>query len=408
MLSSTLFRAFTNPILYGLIVILLGTAVMQVRYVNKALQRFDSTQVIPIQFVLFTLSVIIGSAILYRDFERTTARQAAKFIGGCLLTFFGVFLITSGRPRHDDEEQLSDDENVEETIGLRDQEASGPYANRAEQPRPVQRQQQGASARSSRRSSRASRISFASTGGNPSSLPQNSIIPSTHKLDTSTSRITIPTAVESSPLLSNPWKNSMDEQSDHPGLPPRTSVDSVPTIYSIASNPISEPLQSNISLPEPSVPPPTPDRPMTPRAAQSSKHSHHFSNAFISPSPLSSTVSAVVADALLRNEENPSGRRRSIRRARPSIRSSFFVPHSEDGVSSAVGPLLQSDRENEEPPYQDDPLPDDQKTFRGRARSLSSALGDFFGRKRRRISDPEDPGIDHDSQRSNTSLLDQP
>ena len=108
MLSSTLWRAFTTPVTYGLIVVLLGTAVMQVRYVNKALQRFDSTQVIPIQFVLFTLSVIIGSAILYRDFERTTLEQALKFIGGCLLTFFGVFLITSGRPQQNDEDELSE------------------------------------------------------------------------------------------------------------------------------------------------------------------------------------------------------------------------------------------------------------------------------------------------------------
>ena len=95
---------------------------MQVRYVNKALQRFDSTQVIPIQFVTFTLCVIIGSAVLYRDFERTTPEQAAKFVGGCLLTFFGVFLITSGRPRQDeDEDTLEDVEGVEETIGLAEQ-----------------------------------------------------------------------------------------------------------------------------------------------------------------------------------------------------------------------------------------------------------------------------------------------
>ncbi|KAK0629850.1 magnesium transporter NIPA-domain-containing protein, partial [Bombardia bombarda] len=99
MLSSTLLGAFTTPVTYVLLFVLLSTAVMQVRYVNKALQRFDSTQVIPIQFVLFTLSVIIGSAVLYRDFERTTGEQAVKFIGGCLFTFFGVFLITSGRPR---------------------------------------------------------------------------------------------------------------------------------------------------------------------------------------------------------------------------------------------------------------------------------------------------------------------
>ncbi|KAH6660786.1 magnesium transporter, partial [Truncatella angustata] len=92
MLSSTLWGAFATPVTYVLLLVLLGTAVMQVRYVNKALQRFDSTQVIPIQFVMFTLSVIIGSAILYRDFERTSAEQAIKFVGGCLLTFFGVFL----------------------------------------------------------------------------------------------------------------------------------------------------------------------------------------------------------------------------------------------------------------------------------------------------------------------------
>ncbi|RYP92224.1 hypothetical protein DL770_001643 [Monosporascus sp. CRB-9-2] len=125
MLSSTLLKAFATPVTYGLLFVLIVTAVMQVRYVNKALQRFDSTQVIPIQFVLFTLSVIMGSAVLYRDFERTTETQAAKFVGGCLLTFFGVFLITSGRPPQDEEDQLSDDENVEETIGLRHREAAG-------------------------------------------------------------------------------------------------------------------------------------------------------------------------------------------------------------------------------------------------------------------------------------------
>lgn len=89
---------------------------MQIRYINRALQRFDSTQVIPTQFVLFTLAVIIGSAVLYRDFESITAERATKFIGGCLLTFLGVYFITSGRVRGDDESSFSDDE--EGSIGL--------------------------------------------------------------------------------------------------------------------------------------------------------------------------------------------------------------------------------------------------------------------------------------------------
>lgn len=90
---------------------------MQIRYINRALQRFDSTQVIPTQFVLFTLSVIIGSAVLYRDFESMSARRAGEFIGGCGLTFLGVYFITSGRVRSDDESTFSTDDE-EEAIGL--------------------------------------------------------------------------------------------------------------------------------------------------------------------------------------------------------------------------------------------------------------------------------------------------
>lgn len=77
---------------------------MQIKYLNRGLSRFDATQVIPTQFVLFTLSVIIGSAVLYRDFERTSGEDAAKFVAGCALTFVGVWLITSSRTRDGDEE----------------------------------------------------------------------------------------------------------------------------------------------------------------------------------------------------------------------------------------------------------------------------------------------------------------
>lgn len=66
--------------------------------------------------MLFTLAVIIGSAVLYRDFESITAERATKFIGGCLLTFLGVYFITSGRIRGDDESSFTDDE--EGSIGL--------------------------------------------------------------------------------------------------------------------------------------------------------------------------------------------------------------------------------------------------------------------------------------------------
>lgn len=110
LLSYKLWHVITFGITYALVLVLVFSALMQIRYLNRALQRFDSTQVIPTQFVLFTLAVIIGSAVLYRDFESTTAAQAGKFVGGCALTFAGVYLITSGRASLPQESELDEEE----------------------------------------------------------------------------------------------------------------------------------------------------------------------------------------------------------------------------------------------------------------------------------------------------------
>ncbi|KAF2114962.1 magnesium transporter NIPA-domain-containing protein [Lophiotrema nucula] len=117
LLSYTLWRAITFPVTYLLVAILVITAVMQIKYVNRALQRFDATQVIPTQFVLFTLSVILGSAILYQDFKRKSGDDAGKFVGGCALTFLGVWMITSGRPPREEEDEDRDPE-PEDAINL--------------------------------------------------------------------------------------------------------------------------------------------------------------------------------------------------------------------------------------------------------------------------------------------------
>ncbi|KAK9243003.1 magnesium transporter NIPA-domain-containing protein [Lipomyces tetrasporus] len=102
LLSYTLYRVFTYPITYGLVLILIFTAIMQVKHLSRALQNFESTQVIPTHFVFFTISVIVGSAILYQDFYGASTAQLAKFFFGCGLTFVGVYLITSNRKNEDD------------------------------------------------------------------------------------------------------------------------------------------------------------------------------------------------------------------------------------------------------------------------------------------------------------------
>jgi magnesium transporter len=50
------------------------------------------------QFVLFNLSAIVGSAILYGDFKRVSFHQFVTFLYGCAATFAGVFIIAWAPP----------------------------------------------------------------------------------------------------------------------------------------------------------------------------------------------------------------------------------------------------------------------------------------------------------------------
>ncbi|CAL1701564.1 unnamed protein product [Somion occarium] len=110
------FEIFTEWITYPVLSVLIGTGIGQIRYLNRALMRFDSKIVVPTQFVLFNLSAILGSAILYGDFEKATFHQIVTFLYGCGATFLGVFLITwTPRSASSKEEELEDLEDEEET-----------------------------------------------------------------------------------------------------------------------------------------------------------------------------------------------------------------------------------------------------------------------------------------------------
>ncbi|KAF5024630.1 hypothetical protein F66182_3394 [Fusarium sp. NRRL 66182] len=386
MLSATLWRAFTTPVTYALVVILLGTAVMQIRYVNKALQRFDSTQVIPIQFVMFTLCVIIGSAVLYRDFERTNAEQATKFVGGCLLTFFGVFLITSGREQsRDEDEVLSEAEGIEETIGLASQDGNVTATFQDEQGVSTPKAQ-------SRRSSHISALSYpdahraATTPQHDGSFPGR-VLSSQRSPGQETS------------ASGFPW-NEFGDASTPPGRGVRTfSTDSVLAVPGTAGSAVfashpTTPMREHAGN----------DGTLLPRAVTSpSKPSGPSSRSrtFISPSPFSSTVTAVVKDAFLRASDDPSVRQSSMRRIRSTIRSSLFFNESEGNAnietSNMDNPCPNTLPAHSAVPASVDNLPgvldeaerpageDDQ--VRRRSRSVSDTLGDFFGVGRKKRND---------------------
>jgi len=94
LLTMEWFEIFTEWITYPVVAVLVGTGVGQIRYLNRALMKFDSKIVVPTQFVLFNLSAIVGSAILYGDFKKATFHQIVTFLYGCSATFAGVFLIS--------------------------------------------------------------------------------------------------------------------------------------------------------------------------------------------------------------------------------------------------------------------------------------------------------------------------
>ncbi|GAA5889119.1 hypothetical protein JCM16303_000106 [Sporobolomyces ruberrimus] len=85
---------FREWITYPLLLVLLSTAFIQVNFINKSLQRFESRVVIPTQYMTFALSSIVGSAILYRDFEGVTGEKMLNFGFGCVVSAGGVYLLT--------------------------------------------------------------------------------------------------------------------------------------------------------------------------------------------------------------------------------------------------------------------------------------------------------------------------
>lgn len=52
--------------------------------------------------MLFNLSAILGSAILYGDFKEASFHQLVTFIYGCAATFGGVYLIAMYSPQEED------------------------------------------------------------------------------------------------------------------------------------------------------------------------------------------------------------------------------------------------------------------------------------------------------------------
>ena len=101
--SAALRYALVEPIFWVMLIILVSTAIFQVVYLNKALENYPSTLVIPLHYVLFTIFSITGPSILYQELTLDPAQlplppplMMGLFVGGILMTFLGVATLSSG------------------------------------------------------------------------------------------------------------------------------------------------------------------------------------------------------------------------------------------------------------------------------------------------------------------------
>ncbi|GAA5847073.1 hypothetical protein JCM3766R1_000604 [Sporobolomyces carnicolor] len=97
---------FKQIVTYPLLLVLVSTALVQVNFINKSLQRFESRVVIPCQYMTFALASVLASAILYGDFDGMSGQSLLNFGFGCLVSAGGVYLLTRDGSNDEDKDKL--------------------------------------------------------------------------------------------------------------------------------------------------------------------------------------------------------------------------------------------------------------------------------------------------------------
>lgn len=392
LLSNKIWKVITFPITYLLLAVLVSTAVMQIKYLNRALQRFNATMVIPTQFVMFTLSVIIGSAILYRDFERESPADAGKFVGGCALTFLGVWCITSGRSDDDDGNVESDGDQAEEedSVDLVDHEGTQPDVHGGSD---KQRRKSNAKASTKSAPFKSGRIN--SNGS--LDIPPSLVI--THDFQPSTPKNPSGMPLDAYNLNPGPANRSAIHAASAADL---TATDTDPSKRSPMHATTSAPVVPTLSPYRPETPrtttTPALEPPRTPqsrggdqnldpnaspnRAALLARNSITTLLPDFGPltSPLSSSLSAIVADSLRRGVDHPHNRSVRPLRRNTTSRGQPYQPGEPSTPgrkrhSIASGTLSQDEDEDQ---IGTEALGSVRRTRA--SRSLSATLGDLFTR----------------------------
>lgn len=82
-----------NPAFYGFLAVLITGLVVNAMQLTKALNLGDASTVIPIHYVCFTSSVIIGTNLLFQEYKNMAGVQMLQVSAGFVILCIAVFLI---------------------------------------------------------------------------------------------------------------------------------------------------------------------------------------------------------------------------------------------------------------------------------------------------------------------------
>ena len=84
---------FSNPILWVLLVATGSCIVIEMNFLNRALDIYNTSVVSPIYYVMFSTIAIIASAILFREWAHLNAQDSVALFCGFFTIVAGVFLL---------------------------------------------------------------------------------------------------------------------------------------------------------------------------------------------------------------------------------------------------------------------------------------------------------------------------
>ena len=83
-----------------LLALILLSAFWSVLYLNRAMQVYGNTEVVPVYYATFSLASVVAGAIVFQEFERVSWLQLVVFACGIGSAVGGVALLMSGRSSH--------------------------------------------------------------------------------------------------------------------------------------------------------------------------------------------------------------------------------------------------------------------------------------------------------------------